>query len=123
MQLASYIPKTNKVVIMLSTPHTSTEVSEEMHRKPFSILQYNNTKFGINTGDQLAHACTSRRKSLRWPITMFSHLLDLATINASILFLFNKPHWEGDHSGSKRRQFLLKMSLEMMKTAMEHRII
>ena len=106
--------------------------------------------FGVDTVNQLAHSYTARRKVrlkysdkflfpfnfevfflnhlIFWKtlcslITLFGHLLDLAAINASIVFLFNKPQWEGNYGGSKRRQSLLKMSLEMIKAAIEHRII
>ena len=41
---------------MLSTLKTSTEISEEVHQKPIAILKYNNTKFGVDTVEQLAHA-------------------------------------------------------------------
>jgi hypothetical protein len=124
MMLTSYFPKRDKVVLLLSTMHNSPQVSEFEHRKPLVILDYNRTKGGVDTVDQMAHHFTARRKSLRYPMTLFGNLLDLAGINAMIIFINRNPSWRPNHSkGPKRATFLRELALGMMEMCINHRIV
>jgi hypothetical protein len=91
--LTSYFPKKRKVVLLLSTFHNSKEISEAEHQKPVVILDYNRTKGGVDTVDQLTHHFTARRKSRRYPMILFGNLLDLAGINSMIIFINRNPAW------------------------------
>jgi hypothetical protein len=50
--LVSHVPRKNKAVIALSTMHHSNEIDEETN-KPSIIVDYNMTKGGVDTVDQL----------------------------------------------------------------------
>lgn len=74
MNLVSYVPKTNKAVILLSSTHHDNEINETNKNKPSIILHYNSTKGGVHTLDQLAHSFSVKRKSNRWPMIHFFNL-------------------------------------------------
>jgi len=62
--LVSYAPKNNKVVILLSTQHDSKEVAGEK-QKPQIVLDYNETKAGVDIADQMIGSCSSQRGTRR----------------------------------------------------------
>jgi hypothetical protein len=47
---------------------------------------------------------TYRRKTNRWPVVVFSNILDISTVNAYILFLAVNPDWK-PKSQRRRRHF------------------
>ncbi|KAG8233499.1 hypothetical protein J437_LFUL011660 [Ladona fulva] len=49
----SYVPKKNKTVRVLSTQFIDDSVSNESHKKPQMILEYNRTKCGVDNADTL----------------------------------------------------------------------
>jgi hypothetical protein len=53
---------------------------------PESIQFYNSTKFGVDMVDQMARKYTVKASSRRWPLQIFFNILDLAAINAWILY-------------------------------------
>jgi len=91
MTIASYIPKKNKNVIMLSTMHLDGSISEqpEHNSKPEIILFYNNSKTGVDTIDEMCSTYSVLRKVRGWPLVLFFRLIDLAGINAQVIFNTN----------------------------------
>ena len=53
--LVSYLPKKNKNVILMSTLHKDSAVSEAEHRKPQIILDYNRNKGGVDCLDKVIY--------------------------------------------------------------------
>ena len=53
--LVSYLPKKNKNVILMSTLHKDSTVSEVEHRKPQIILDYNRNKGGVHCLDKVMY--------------------------------------------------------------------
>ena len=51
-----------------------------------SIEFYNKTKFGVDVMDQMARKYSTKSSSRRWPLQVFFNILDLAGINAWILY-------------------------------------
>lgn len=49
----SYIPKRGKNVILLSTKHHEPAISDEVHRKPIIIMDYNKNKGGVDNLDKV----------------------------------------------------------------------
>jgi len=47
----SYAPKTNKIVVLLSTMHNKEEINTDSEKKPLIILDYNATKGAVDTFD------------------------------------------------------------------------
>lgn len=108
--LVSYIPKRNKCVIVQSTLHFEKKVDTSECKKPQAILDYNSTKGAVDTLDKMISCYTCRRKTKRWPVVVFSNVLDISAVNAYILFLAANPDWKVK---SKRRRRLFIESLGM----------
>jgi len=91
--LVSYIPKKNKCVVLQSTLHKTKELSVGSENKPNIILDYNATKGGVDTLDKMIANYSTRRKTNRWPITVFANILDISISNAFILFTCVSSDW------------------------------
>lgn len=57
-----------------------------MVREEPSPTEYTKWKFVVDQTDQMARKCTTKSKPRRWPIQVFFDILDLAGINARILY-------------------------------------
>ena len=92
--------------------HHDGEVDENSH-KPDIILFYNSTKGAVDTVDQLSHSYSAQRRTRRWPLAFFTNIVNLAAINAFILFREQQPqHVSG--ASYKRRIFLQNLGKEMV---------
>lgn len=83
----SYKPKHNKLVCLLSTLHNDNTIGS--NNKPEHILTYNQTKGGVDVFDQLCHGMNCIRKSKRWPMCYFYNMINIASINAYVIFCHN----------------------------------
>lgn len=119
--LVSYAPKKGKAVILLSTEHEDDKVSnEETHYKPDIVLHYNSTKGAVDTTDQMSQKYTTQRKTLRWPMTLFYHIIDIAAINAYQIWILKNPNYKSGHLDA-RRKFLLQLGKDLAKENMVFR--
>jgi hypothetical protein len=92
--LASYVPKKNQAVILLSTQHHSEHISEEDSKfKPEVILEYNRTKGAVDTLDKMVKEYSCNRTTKRWPLVLFMNMVDIAAINAFILSEIKNPSY------------------------------
>ncbi|XP_056880909.1 uncharacterized protein LOC130521345, partial [Takifugu flavidus] len=92
MTMVSYVPKKGKSVVLLSTMHDDKAVDESNHKKkPDVILFYNQTKGGVDIMDQMVSAYTCKRRTRRWPMVLWSNMLDVATLNALASFTSQHP--------------------------------
>ena len=80
-------------------------------RKPQVILDYNETKGGVDTVDKMCAAYSVSRITKRWPCVVFYTLMNIAGINSQILYKFACPEKDPKH----RRIFLKNLALTMMK--------
>jgi hypothetical protein len=69
--VVSYVPKKNKMVLLLSTQHADGQLSADPPNKPQIIMDYNMTKGGVDNADKLVGEKTCARKTLRWPFRIF----------------------------------------------------
>lgn len=113
--MLSYVPRKNKSVILLSTLHDDDEMDPDT-RKPQVILDYNETKGGVDTVDKMCAAYSVSRITKRWPCVVFYILMNIGGINAQILHKFTCP----GKAPKERRIFLKNLALALMK---EHLII
>lgn len=113
--MVSYMPKKNKVVVLISTMHHDDEI-DEVTQKPEIIMEYNRTKSGVDVVDKMCVAYNVARNSRRWPLTVFFNLLNIAGINSQIIYTMNTD------GKSTRRNFLLSLALELVKPQMMKRI-
>lgn len=84
--LTIYKVKPNKKVLILSSMHSSVEIEKSDTRISETIRFYNSTKFGVDVTDQMARKYSVKSKCQRWPLQEFFNILDLAGINAWILY-------------------------------------
>ena len=80
--IASYCPKTNRVVNVLSTMHSQPEIESTSDQKPSIILFHNKTKDGVGTLDRMLKSYSIKRMTRRWPLVLFYNMIDVSTINA-----------------------------------------
>ncbi|RWR98594.1 piggyBac transposable element-derived protein 4-like protein, partial [Dinothrombium tinctorium] len=78
MTMVSYAPKKNRSVVLLSTMHHDKKVSDDAKNKlkPQIILDYNKTKGGVDTHDQMCKAYTCSLPSRRYTMRLLYSLLD-----------------------------------------------
>lgn len=104
-----YKRKRNKKVSVLSSMHKTVTIEKDGKRIPETVRFYNDTKFGVDVTDQMARTNSVKSKSRRWPLQVFYNILDLAGINAWILYK--------DTTDEKitRQDFLLQLPEELAK--------
>lgn len=119
--LVSYVPKKNNAVILLSTEHDDDKVSnKESDYKPDIVLHYNNTKGAVDATDQMAAKYTTQRKTLRWPMVLFYHIINIGAINAYKIWKIKNPNYGSGHLDA-RRKYLLQLGKELAKENMIYR--
>jgi len=112
--LLSYVPKKNRNVLMLSSGHEQVVVLGG-DKKPNLIVDYNNTKSGVDRMDAVVEEFTTRRQTRRWPMLVNYNFIDISANNAFLLY---------KKSGylHTRRQFLNKLSLAMVTDHINSRL-
>ncbi|XP_045458229.1 piggyBac transposable element-derived protein 4-like [Melitaea cinxia] len=117
--LVSYIPKPNKVVILMSTMHNDSAIDADTgdRRKPEIITYYNRTKNGVDLVDKMCSLYDVSRNSRRWPLTVFFDLINLSALNALCIYTANK-----NYEAVRRRNFLIDLSLAWMKPQARRRL-
>ena len=87
--MCSWVPKNNKLALLLSTAHQSDKIGES--GKPEIVEFYNETKAGVDALDQKVQHYTTYRKTKRWPMAVFYNILGIAAYNAYVLFKLRPP--------------------------------
>lgn len=115
--LVSYAPPKNKVVLMMSTLHhdQNIDISTGEKKKPEIITFYNSTKAGVDVADELSATYDVSRNSKRWPMMIFYGLLNMAAINANIIYRENVG------IKIKRREFIRKLGMDLMADYLRER--
>ena len=71
----------------MSTLHPNVDVPDKTRKKrPETVEFYNCTKYGVDIVDQMARKYTVRTSTRRWPVQSFQNTLDLAAINAWVIY-------------------------------------
>jgi len=122
--IASYVPKKNEAVIMLSTMHHDRKVEPQMDNKPDIILDYNKTKGAVDTLDKLCCQYSTKRGTRRWPLSMFFTLLDICLHNCSVIWFDKYPDWNKYPTSRRsdvRRMFILELGKQLCMPWIEQR--
>lgn len=109
MSLVSYVTKKKKCVIILSTMHDTMEIDPDTH-KPEPIMDYNSTKGGVDSVDQMCSTYSTSRKTRRWTMTVFFRILDIAGINSYKIYLANNLQ-----NNIRRKEYLKILAISLMK--------
>ena len=84
--LTIYQGKPRKNVSLLSTMHQTVSTDNGPKKMPETVSHYNSTKYGVDVMDQMARLYSVKGGTRRWPVAVFYNILDLAAINAHILY-------------------------------------
>lgn len=85
--IVSYVPKRNKNVVLLTSGNFRDTIDNTTEKKkPHIILQYNKKKCGVDTVDQMVSHFSTKMASRRWPLAVFCNILDVAMLNAYVLW-------------------------------------
>lgn len=107
--MVSFVPKRNKSVILMSTLHDQPDIDSSTN-KPQMILDYNETKGGVDTVDKMCAAYSVSRTTRLWTQAVFYILLNIGGINSQVLFFATDPK-----NLCRRRIFLKNLALQLMK--------
>jgi hypothetical protein len=110
MMMMPFCPKKNKVVLLLSTMHRGKEVDTHS-QKPETVKIYNKTEGSVDTLDQLCNMYSCSTKTRRWPLCVIYALLNMAGVNAIVLF--NSVMVEKGQKTIPRKTFLLSLGQQM----------
>lgn len=119
--MVSYVPRKNRSVTLLSIFHRSLQFEENEKRKPNLIMDYNKTKGGVDTVDQMVgtYCC----KVNRWPMALSCNSLDVSALNAFIVFTSVFPEWNNSTTNRniRRRLFLVELGEALVEPFMAQR--
>ena len=73
--------------------HHAPNVTSDKIMKQEIILDYNMTKGGVDTYNQMIQEYSSKRKTSRWPQAFFFNLLDTCALAAYIIWTEKNPNW------------------------------
>jgi hypothetical protein len=135
LTLVSFVPKQDKAVLLLSSKHHDNQVDIKTG-KPIIILDYNKTKGAVDTVDQMCHKYTVKRDFLfyisafyvlqvkrgtrRWPLCVFYGMIDIAAINALIVWKAKNSQWN-QNKKYQRRLFLEELGRSLVSNLLDFR--
>lgn len=106
--LTIYKAKRKKTLYLLSTMHPTVSINNGHPKKlPETVESYNSSKVGVDVLDQMSRYYTSKSGTRRWPMAVSFNIVDLAAINAWIVFK------EVTGTQISRRNFLLQLMTEL----------
>lgn len=114
-----YAKKGKKPVVMLSTKEF--DEPNGVDEKPAVIQYYNKTKGAVDVGDQMTRNMTVSRRSRVWTKKIFMELIDIACLNAFIVFTHVYADWRKT-SNERRSLFLQSLAEELTVPYMRDRL-
>ena len=111
--MVSYVPKKGKAVLVLSTMEFGKDIDEATgnKKKPSMITFYNSTKGGVDSNDQMCANYNVGRRTKRWPLAIFFHLINTSGVNAYVVY--RNAKMSGGHL--PRRIFLKELGHQLVK--------
>ncbi|CAM4349627.1 unnamed protein product [Leuciscus chuanchicus] len=110
--LMAYAAKWKKTVYILSSMHSVIQTENTTKRKPNTITLYNTTKCGVDVMDQMVREYTVRTGTRRWPVAVFYNMIDMAALNAHVLYQACTGRQE------RRVDFLVELARELANSHM-----
>lgn len=77
---------------------------------------------GVDTVDKMLSCYSCKRKTCRWPMTVFSNIIDISALNALIIFKDIHPTWQETQKTTIRRKFLKELGLALAQPYMATRV-
>ena len=88
-------------------------MGEEKDYKPENIVQYNETESGEDVLDKLVREYICTRSKSRGPFRLILKFIDVACVNAFVLWMLKYPNWQ-QKKNNRRRLYLLPLGEEMV---------
>lgn len=83
-------------------------------KKAADIIHFcNRTKSSVDTVNQMIKYYSVKRRTNRWPMAVFSNLIDLSNINALVLWNETHPEWNVQ-AKHRRRLFLTEVAMNLV---------
>ena len=121
MTLVSYVPNTQtskKIALLMSSMHGDNSLASS--GKPTIIEDYNRTKGGVDTFDQMCSQYSCSRKTKSWPLCVFFGMLNAGVINSWIIYGENMQKTGGRQT--QRKHFMQVLAMELVKPWAVHRL-
>lgn len=115
MTLLLFVPKKSKAVLLISSMHRS-EFTDKGNNKPEIISFYNATKSGVDTLDYKCSNYSTNRRTRRWPLAIFCHLISLSCANSHVVYSSIQPQ------KIERFDFMKAIGMSLIKKHMETRL-
>ena len=96
---------------MLSTQLHDEQTAADHQNQPEINMHYNKTKGAVDTGDHMTREYSCVRARIRWPLRIFMEIIDMAALNAYIIFRTRYP--DASRKRSYRRVFLQTLAQEI----------
>jgi Transposase IS4 len=101
--------------------HYDAAIDVNSANKPEIIIHYNKTKSGVDNLDHLVGLYSCKRKTRRWPMTLFFNLVDCACVAAYVTWITKNPGWNQNNT-RKRRLFLRGLFEELVEDHLQRRL-
>ena len=77
---------------------------------------YNSNKYGVDIIDQMIDDYSYDITTRRWPLKTFTYLVDMAALNAFVLYKqhFNRRNIDSDYDKSLRKKFLVRLASQLV---------
>ncbi|KAJ8963862.1 hypothetical protein NQ314_005331 [Rhamnusium bicolor] len=105
-----------ELVNVANRPEKSYDKIDPESEKPMMIVDYNNTKYGVDVVDQMCASYSVARNSKRWSLTVFFNMMNIGGINAPVLYQLNNRN-----NPIVRREFLRTLALNLLKPYVNRR--
>ena len=106
----------------MSTLHNDRQININSG-KPQIIEDYNKTKGGVDTLDQLCSTFSTGRSTKRWPTAAFLAIIDIMGVNAYVIYKHYGSRLTTEPIQSKRRrEFIYKLGEELSFPLMIRRL-
>lgn len=115
LTLLSYVPRKNRAVLVLSSMHHKPN-DDQATGKPEMIELYNLTKGGVDQLDMKCSNYCANRKTRRWPLAIFYHLVAASCSNAFVLYKHYKT------KKMRRFQFMHELGMSLIGTRLGERL-
>ena len=116
LNLIVYQAKKNKPVLILSTLHRGEAREGDGKKRPEAVLYYNRNKCGVDMLDYVCREISTKAACRRWPLAVFFDVLDLAGVNAWIIYKTKTG------SNISRRKFFFQLSQQLRKSEVSRKV-
>ena len=116
-----FLTNVRKTKLLSSCRLCTSQISlltKNRKKLPEVVNFYNMSKGGVDCADQMIETYSSKFATRRWPVVLFCNLLDIAALNAYVLFEKLKVDGAGKE---KRRSFIKRLGKGLCQELQEQR--